>query len=93
MEACALAHVAAPVRFSTLTPEAASAFVGRPQPPSQAPGCQRPASTKLTKDVSSVEDSARRDPNPEFSNGCCCAGGKELLSAYGVWQPSVQRQS
>lgn len=84
VEACALAHAAAPVRFSTLTPEAASAFVGRPQPQSQAPGCQRPASTKLTKDVSSLEDSARRDLNLEFSNGYCCAGGRELLSTYGV---------
>jgi len=79
VEACALVHVAAPVRFSTLTPEAASAFVGRQPPPSQAPGCQRPASTKLTKDVSSVEDSTRRDLNLEFSNGrCCCSGGKGL---------------
>lgn len=80
VEACALAHVAAPVIFSTLTPEAASAFVGRQQPPSQAPRCQRPASTKLTKDVSSVEDSTRRYLNLEFSNGCrCCTGGAELL--------------
>lgn len=87
VEACALARVAAPVRFSTLTPEAASAFVGRPQ----ALGCQRPASTKLTKDVSSVEDSARRDLSLEFSNGCCyCTGRKELLE---LWQRVVARRA
>lgn len=86
VEACALARVAAPVRFSTLTPEAASAFVGRPQ----ALGCQRPASTKLTKDVSSVEDSARRDLSLEFSNGCCyCTGRKELLE---LWRRVVARR-
>ena len=85
------AHEAA-LRFSTLTPEAASALAGG-RSPSQASGCQRPASTKLTKDVSPCSRRRQTRSESRFLTGAVAARARAERRRWrglGARQPRVR---